>query len=125
MHNTKFNIYLCELFFICVLMKKLMFLILILSASLNSNSAGLVEGQRITKKNYLKFKVVKKEIRKLSKFQNVCIDQERNFFDVLSVSLKNISVKIFSIFIGDFLNFSFNNSEIRHLKPHNEIINKV
>lgn len=125
MHNTKFNIYLCELLFAFVIMKKLIVLILILSASLNSNSAGLVDGQIITNKNYLKFKVVKKGIRKFSNFQNVCIDQERNFFDVLSVSLKNISVKIFSIFIDDFLNFSCNNSKIWHLKTHNVIINKV
>ncbi len=106
-------------------MKKLLVLIFVLFASLNSYSAGLVESKRIIKKSYSDSKVVKKEIRKVSKFQNDYLEHERNFFEVLSVSLKNIGVKFLSIIIGDFLNFSHDNSGIKKLQTHKEVFYKV
>ncbi len=106
-------------------MKKLLVLIFVLFASLNSYSAGLVESKRILKKNFLDTKVVKKEVRKISKFQNDDVVQERNFFEVLSVSFKNIGVKFLSIIIGDFLNFSHDNSGIKKLQTHKEVFYKV
>ena len=106
-------------------MKKLLVLIFVLFASLNSYSAGLVESKRILKKNFLDTKVVKKEVRKISKFQNDDVVQERNFFEVLSVSLRNMSVKFLSIIIGDFLNFSHDNSGIKKLQTHKEVFYKV
>ena len=106
-------------------MKKLLVLILVLFSNLNSYSAGLLECKRILKKNHLEAKVVKKEVRKSSKFQNDYLEHERNFFEVLSVSFKNIGVKFLSIIIGDFLNFSHDNSGIKKLQTHKEVFYKV